>query len=30
LDIAVGREILETVATQGKGIVELLTHLRSL
>ena len=30
LDIAAGREILETVATQGKGIVELLVHLRSL
>jgi LAO/AO transport system kinase len=30
LDIAAGREILETVATQGKGIVELLAHLRSL
>ncbi|MBC8309822.1 MAG: cobalamin B12-binding domain-containing protein [Planctomycetes bacterium] len=27
LDIASGREILETVATQGKGVVELLSHL---
>lgn len=27
LDISSGREILETVATQGKGVVELLTHL---
>jgi putative protein kinase ArgK-like GTPase of G3E family len=26
LDIASGREILETVATQGKGVVELLKH----
>ncbi|MBC8201972.1 MAG: cobalamin B12-binding domain-containing protein [Planctomycetes bacterium] len=27
LDIASGREIFETVATQGKGVVELLNHL---
>jgi len=27
LDIAAGRDIIETVATQGKGIVELLNHL---
>lgn len=27
LDIASGREIVETIATQGKGIVELLAHL---
>jgi len=27
LDIASGREILETIATQGKGVVELLDHL---
>ncbi|MDP7004658.1 MAG: cobalamin-dependent protein [Phycisphaerales bacterium] len=27
LDIASGREILETIATQGKGVVELLSHL---
>ncbi len=27
LDIASGREIFETVATQGKGVVELLDHL---
>ena len=29
LDIASGREIFETVATQGKGVVELLQHLLS-
>jgi putative protein kinase ArgK-like GTPase of G3E family len=27
LDIASGRPIFETVATQGKGIIELLDHL---
>ena len=27
LDIASGREIFETVATQGKGVAELLSHL---
>ena len=27
LDIASGRKIFETVATQGKGVVELLVHL---
>ena len=29
LDIASGREIFETIATQGKGVVELLQHLLS-
>ena len=27
LDIANGREIIETIATQGKGVIELLEHL---
>jgi len=27
LDIASGREIIETIATQGRGVVELLAHL---
>jgi LAO/AO transport system ATPase len=27
LDVAAGREIFETIATQGKGVVELLDHL---
>ena len=29
LDIASGREIFETIATQGKGVIELLQHLLS-
>ena len=27
LDIASGREIFETIATQGKGVIELLHHI---